>query len=338
MILIDCLHINNGGGKILLDVLIDNIESAGLEVHYILDNRVKGNHPPIKSNPITYLEASFFKRRAFYKNNKNIISKVFCFGNIPPPIKLSCDVYTYFQNTLYLVYESGLNFKLAIINKLKSKIVRLLSSNTSEWWVQTDNVKKLMIDRWGVEADRIKIYPFYQDIVLDDKESLQKDFQKYLYVSNGHPHKMHQNLIEAFKRVAEDNSSLELFLTISEQYPLLIEQINTLQSEGYKIWNLGWKSRDELVDYYMEAGIFVFPSVYESLGLGLVEASQFDMVILASDLPFVKNVVEASMYFDPNSVDSIEMCLRQSQELKLKPSKTLLPNTIHEMLERLKIN
>ena len=41
MILIDALHINNSGGKILLDYLIKSIEKSNIEVFYLLDDIVK---------------------------------------------------------------------------------------------------------------------------------------------------------------------------------------------------------------------------------------------------------------------------------------------------------
>lgn len=82
MILLDAVFINNGGGKILLDYLINEIEKQDIELIFLLDERVKGNHAEIKTNKVIYIEGSFFQRHFFFKKNKNNFTKVICFGNL----------------------------------------------------------------------------------------------------------------------------------------------------------------------------------------------------------------------------------------------------------------
>jgi hypothetical protein len=41
MILIDALYINNSGGKVLLDYLIEELEKTDKEVFYLLDERIQ---------------------------------------------------------------------------------------------------------------------------------------------------------------------------------------------------------------------------------------------------------------------------------------------------------
>ena len=52
IILIDALHVNNGGGKVLLDYLIESIEKSNLQVFYLLDERVERRHPFINLNKV----------------------------------------------------------------------------------------------------------------------------------------------------------------------------------------------------------------------------------------------------------------------------------------------
>ena len=47
MILIDALFINDGGGKILLDYLIVQLKKSDLDIYFLLDDRIIGNHPGI---------------------------------------------------------------------------------------------------------------------------------------------------------------------------------------------------------------------------------------------------------------------------------------------------
>ena len=95
MILLDAMYINNSGGKILLDYLIEQLEIRNCSVYYLLDDRIKGNHSEIMKNRVTYLKASIIKRHIFYRENKELFSKVLCFGNLPPFSRLNIEVYTF---------------------------------------------------------------------------------------------------------------------------------------------------------------------------------------------------------------------------------------------------
>lgn len=77
MILLDAVFINNGGGKILLDYLINEIEKQDIELIFLLDERVKGNHAEIKTNKVIYIEGSFFQRHFFSRKTKTTLQKLF---------------------------------------------------------------------------------------------------------------------------------------------------------------------------------------------------------------------------------------------------------------------
>ena len=101
MILIDAVYINQGGGKVLLDLLIDAVIKRKINVHFLLDERVKKDYFFFDKN-VTFINSSLLKKFYFYFKNKNKFSSVFTFGNFPPPIKLKCTVYSYFQNLLLI--------------------------------------------------------------------------------------------------------------------------------------------------------------------------------------------------------------------------------------------
>ncbi|MGK4567210.1 hypothetical protein [Flavobacterium sp. 3HN19-14] len=85
MILIDALYINNSGGKVLLDYLMEAVEASAIETTYLLDERVRDNHPAISKNKIIYLKAGITARYKFYKKHKNDFSTILCFGNLGLP-------------------------------------------------------------------------------------------------------------------------------------------------------------------------------------------------------------------------------------------------------------
>ena len=58
MILIDAIYINTGGGKILLDYLIEELEKTDKQIFYLLDKRIEKEKYIIKpSNIILYLNS-----------------------------------------------------------------------------------------------------------------------------------------------------------------------------------------------------------------------------------------------------------------------------------------
>ncbi|MFP7655862.1 hypothetical protein [Chryseobacterium proteolyticum] len=86
MILIDAIYTHQTGGKVLLDYFVSKLEETEAEVFYLFDDRIPTNAYNIKnSNKVLFLKSSFLKRFIFYKKNKRIFKKVFCFGNVPPP-------------------------------------------------------------------------------------------------------------------------------------------------------------------------------------------------------------------------------------------------------------
>ena len=159
MLLIDAIYINTGGGKILLDYLIEELEKTDEQIFYLLDKRIEKKKYIVKStNVILYLKSGFFDRINFYKKNKNKFSKVFCFGNIPPPIKLKSDVLTYFQNINYISYsKKDFSLKNRFLFFLKRKILSLWKNNTDKWIVQSLYVQQKMIEKYGENKNKIEM-------------------------------------------------------------------------------------------------------------------------------------------------------------------------------------
>ena len=122
MILIDAVYINNSGGLVLLNYLIDTLESTNLKVYYLLDFRIKNKHSLIKkTNSTLYLQNNFIKRFFFYINNACNFKVILCFANMPPSFLVkNAKVYTYFHNMNYLTNQNNLSQKKNLIFKIKS--------------------------------------------------------------------------------------------------------------------------------------------------------------------------------------------------------------------------
>lgn len=330
-ILLDAVFINNSGGRVLLDLLIEELFTRKVEVYFLLDFRLKGEYPFLDVDKVTYLPNSLLKRHKFYQKNKNQFEKVLCFGNVPPTIKLDAKVYTYFHNSVLFYTGPEFPLKTALGYKLKSMIIRLCKKNTNKWLVQTQFMKSGLTKYWGINPDNIKLYPFFSHELVDH-QNIERDNSSYYYISDGHPNKMHHHLLPAFAEVSKYYPNITLHLTVSSQYPKLIRAIEELNEKGVGIENMGWCNKEELKEIYQKGGFLIFPSSLESFGLGLIEAAQYGMPILASNLPFVHEVIKPSVTFDPHSIESISNAIMQSQEEKINKTELIISNTINELI------
>jgi glycosyltransferase involved in cell wall biosynthesis len=337
MLLVDAVFVNNGGGKILLDLLIDGLSKTKADIFYLLDDRVKGQYSRLDQSKVLYIPGSFVKRFFFYFRQKNRFSSVFVFGNAPPPFKLPYPVYTYFHNVSYLHPIQKFNLDGCIL-ALKSYIIRSLKRNTSLWFVQSELMRTEIIAGLNVPEDNIRVLPIFKEKIpkasncWSNDENTQQGI-KYIYVSDGHPYKNHYKLIEAFSKYENYTSGgHSLTLTVDRKYSFLCNFIAELKAQGQSIFNMGIIDKNDLQNEYQKADIALYPSLKESFGLGLVEAAQHELPVIAADLPYVHEIITPSAVFNPESVDDIFTALLESKECLGSPAKLKISNGLNDLI------
>lgn len=331
MVLVDAIFINNGGGKVLLDFLISSIEKNKLEVFYILDERIKNNHPSIKSNNLMYLNGGIIERHKFYLRNRFRFSKVFCFGNLPPTIKLNVEVYTYFHQPMYLNIPKEFSFIERVKFNLKIAILRISAQNTNYWLVQSIFIKEKLCNKFNFNQERIKVLPFYPQF----KEINHLFFRKkhtYLYVSNATSHKNHKRLIKVFCEFYDKFQIGELILTVDKSYLEIDDFVELKREKGYPIRNVGFVERDVLQKEYLSSEYLIFPSLAESFGLGLIEAIECGCKVIGADLPYTYEVCEPSLVFNPLDDESFKQVFENSLNENVKMSIPKIKNNINELI------
>jgi glycosyltransferase involved in cell wall biosynthesis len=334
MILIDGIYINNSGGMILLDYLIEILESSSLDVCYLLDERIKGNHFKIINNKTIYLNPSLLGRHKFYKENRNNFSKVLCFGNLPPSLQLNSVVYTYFHQDLFLKIPRHIPLLQKMIFYLKSLVFRKLQSNTNFWIVQTQRMKENFLKSMSsVAKDSVFVIPFYPPLrsMIADK---QENF--FVYVSSGSQHKNHHNLLEGFKIFFDETKKGSLHLTVGDEYTELVNFIAKMKNDGYPVFNHGFLTRDSLAKIYSKATFTIYPSLSESLGLGIIEAIENHCNVIGADLPYTYAVCKPSLVFDPLSTLSIANIFKTAFEKDIKTTEQIVFNEVDKLVELLK--
>lgn len=320
MILIDAIYIYQTGGKNLLELLIDQLEkkSSKEEIIILMDNRVKEffRNKQFKEIKIEFYKGSELIRYQYYLRNRKKFRRVFCFANVPPPIKLDCEVITYFQNVLLLDknIQEYFPYKHRIFLRLKKHIIKRRLGNTSSYVVQTSQVKTLIVNSLHYNVAQIKIIPFFNDKILLKPTKIEEKESAFFYPATGLVHKNHDRLLQAWSNLYQNGKiKASLHLTIdANSKNLIYQKINELQKKGVSIVNHGYLHKLEIDKLYTKCKFVIHPSLGESFGLVLIEAVKNNCILLAPDLPYVREIVSPNYYFDALNIDSIEKSILQA--------------------------
>ena len=327
MLLVDTLYINYGGALSLLRYLAETLQEKSVEFYLLADDRCRGEFDTLAH--IEYRRASLSQRRDFYKHHKNDYTSVFCFGNVPPPIRLKVPVYTYFHNINMLTLSDCRDKKQFLKFCLKRTYIKYYRKNTDEWFVQTSNTANEVVRHMGIPADKVKLYPFYKLPRFQVPTQERKD---YIFVGEYSGSKGHDELLEAWKILHEQGVDLTLHLTVSLG-DAFIEKLQEAIEQGVHIINHGYIPFDELAKLYVQCKATIYPSYNESFGLGLIEAMEAGCDVIASDRPYVYAICEPSEVFDPALPNTIVDAVMRYEGKRCKKTVLTVCNRVNEMIE-----
>jgi len=234
-----------------------------------------------------------------------------------------------YANPYYIYPESSLFKKIGIIENWKIKILKLLhihnmrlSSNSTIFWVETDDVKIRLGKLLKISTKKIHV------------------------ISNTYHPVFDLNNVSTFKFLSDDNKFK--FITISADYPhknfmilkkiipiLRLKEIKcsfyiTLNSESYRkynfsdfsdyIINLGPIKIEDCPLIYSKSDALFLPTLLECFSASYPEAMKSKIPILTSDLSFAKSICRKSaLYFDPNNeIDIVEKIIRIISDKQLR--------------------
>ena len=226
MVLIDAIFINGGGGKVLLDYLFKELSQVSdLSVTFLIDKRIEEDYSEKLTSNVNIIFLEGLKaRNIFLKTNRNDFKKVLCFGNVPPNIKMSGIVYTYFHQLMYLEIPKEFSIIEKIKFRVKLFIIKMYLKNTNFWIVQNDIIKSRFAKKFNVSYSNVLKLPFYPP--LESNSVVKRNRLSYIYVSNATPHKNHFNLIKAFCMFYDEKKVGSLVLTISSNYKEIFDFCN----------------------------------------------------------------------------------------------------------------
>lgn len=332
-VLFDCVYINNLGGESLLNYLLKKVEKTDIDFFYLFDSRLaKKNYCKIKSNRYLIMNPSEIERYLFYKKTSKDFDKYFCFSNVPPPISLKKSVFIYFHNDLLLsTTNTGYKLKKKLIFFLKKVYIHVVNKKNYTWVVQTNSMKKKLKIFFPYNA--INVFPIFEEFRV--KTYANKIENSFLYPAGYFKHKNHKNLFRGLEVFSNScNKKISIRLTIEEY------RLNQLKIEFKDLFNkvdiinLGYLTKEDLIKYYKQSEFVIYPSLKESFGLPLIEASQFGCKVIASNLPYVHDVIKPSVVFNPSSPYEISEAIKRVLTSK-KHTFIKTKDTLNDLLVKL---
>lgn len=327
-------NIHQGGGRTLLLSLLAALKSPAT---VYLDSRLSGIPPlspgvcviQVKSTVLSRLYAEW---KLFRKSNASDV--VLCFGNLPPLFANPGKVYIYLQNRYLLVARTLLGFSVRI--KLRIFFERFwlrFFLRNSRILVQTETMAQEVFESLGHASVVLPFAPF--PCVTNRREQNGKSYD-FIYVASGEPHKNHSALISAWEILAHYGISPSLCLTLDEERDasLLGRILERIRVRGLNISNTHVSVADVSL-LYKKSGALIYPSLFESFGLPLLEANAAGLNIIASERDYVRDVVEPVVTFDPASPLSIARAVMRYMGNPSQPVPVLMAEEFIHQLETL---
>lgn len=175
-----------------------------------------------------------------------------------------------------------------------------------------------IVRQYGIEPRKIAVIPIRSalpptpptaDAVARVRRAYDLPERFLLYPAMAFPHKNHLRLFEALA-ILRDRHDLRFDLVCTgRQYeshsPILAEAVERLGLGG-QVRMLGSVPTDDLVALYGAAWALVFPTLFEGIGMPVLEALQYGLPVISSRAACLPEVAgDAALYFDPTSTETI---------------------------------
>jgi len=241
---------------------------------------------------------------------------VLCFHGLPPLLPVRGRVVVFVQNRLLIEHGRLPGNPRRVRVRLWTERVwsRALQGRSSRYIVQTPSMAA-SLRRWLRRDVPVSVVPFAPaapSVATCEPQIAGKKFD-FVYVASGEAHKNHRKLLEAWRLLAQAGQRPSLALTLdSDTYPRLCRHVAQVVAEhGLAVTNMGALPGSGVDALYRTAGAMIYPSTAESFGLPLIEAARVGLPILASELDYVRDVVDPAQTFDPDSPVSIARAVKR---------------------------
>jgi glycosyltransferase involved in cell wall biosynthesis len=304
-------NIHLGGGRTLLMELLSSLKQPAVVQ---LDERFELSVEPSSNVQVIKVAHSLIARLNAELRLKLLCrdeDTLLCFGNLPPLFHSKAQVFVYLQNR-YLTSPTSLA-NLPWTARFRIRIERLWLRyflRNATLLVQTETMAHEAYDLFGCETHILPFLPQGGQPLL--KQS--NECYDYIYVASGEPHKNHHRLLEAWVILAKKGFRPSLYLTLDTQSDAtLCDKVDRLVSKYDLRIIYNPVPHEQMFGLYQQCGALIYPSLFESFGLPLLEACKAGISIIAAERDYVRDVVTPATSFDPESSLSIARAVIRHQ-------------------------
>lgn len=206
-------------------------------------------------------------------------------------------------------------FKLAIIQRFIGGQIKKSIKLADKVIVQSNWIKEAVINICKIPENKIiNIPPNINVEISNKKETIE--YNSFFYPTSNEIYKNVNIIYESANMLVEkDIKNFNINLTIDG---ISTKNINYL----------GKITREEVFQYYKKT-ILIFPSYIESYPLPLIEAKKSNAIILASDTPFSREILNDytnAYFFDPFKPEELVVLMEQCINKKITYKQTSLSN------------
>lgn len=323
-----------GGGALLTGLLVSDFDAA--QICVAVDSRFP-MPPTVRSNVLVRLVRPTLLRRLvseiWLARTASANDVVLCFGNLPPLLRVRARVILFIQNR-YLVdpvslgsFGLGRSLRLWVERLWLRLRVRVVDS----FIVQTESMRHVVIAQGFAEPSKVSVVPFLPQVEASEIAGTTANTGAgrggFLYVASGEPHKNHRRLVEAWSLLAMEGICPPLYLTLDETTFAELRKLLPAdpRPSGPNIINLGILPRADVLRRFSSVDALIYPSMFEAYGIPLLEARGANLPIIASELDYVRDVVEPTETFDPASALSIARAVKRFLGVDMTHVRPLTP-------------
>jgi glycosyltransferase involved in cell wall biosynthesis len=210
---------------------------------------------------------------------------------------------------------------------------KILAKKASKIIAVSESTKKDLIDIFGIEKSKIDVV--YHGNSLFENVNVQKFNCVYgnylLYVGSRGAYKNFNSFIKAIHPLISENSNLSLVCVGGGTFTSTELKLFKTLNISTKIYQYSLEDR-ELAEFYKNAIMFIFPSLYEGFGIPILEAFACKCPVVCSNTSSLPEVAgNAAIYFDPYNYESI---LKSVEKVYFNPN--LRDELIRKGVERVK--
>jgi glycosyltransferase involved in cell wall biosynthesis len=194
--------------------------------------------------------------------------------------------YSFLENKKFWVYQN-----------LIGRLIRKSIKKAKKVIVQTEWMKLAIMEQCGVDEKKIEKNPPIVSIHAERLFDINKWNNLFFYPASNLSYKNHKVIFEAIMLLKELGvSTFKIALTLTRD--TLPKDCTAMYEEVKEYIDfLGNITHEQVMELYSQS-ILIFPSYIETFGLPLLEARCCKSPVIASDMPFSREILEGYEYAD----------------------------------------